>query len=115
MEELQEKVKTILSELEKNLKDREDIEYAKNKIFELYTAFADEIEKVEESCVKKMDVISAKYSLLDTRMSELENVLHKIENDIYINEEDYDLDIVCPYCNAEFTIDSIDEEKESVI
>lgn len=115
MEELQKKVKQILSDLESNLKDKEDIEYAKNKVFELYSSFADEIEKIEETCVKKVDSMAARYSVLETRMAEIESVLNKIEKDIYIGEEEYDLDIVCPYCEAEFTIDSSDEKKESII
>ena len=59
--------------------------------------------------------MAARYSVLETRMADIESVLNKIEKDIYIGEEEYDLDIICPYCEAEFTIDSSDEKKESII
>ena len=115
MEELQKKVKTILSELEKNIKNKEDLEIAKTKVFELYETFADELEELEGRCTDKIDIISAKYSVLEAKMEEIEGAITKIENDIYIEDsEEYDLDITCPYCDAEFTIDISDELRTSV-
>lgn len=115
MEELQKKIKTILSELDKNLKNVEDAEFAKTKVLELYEAFSDELERIEETCTNKMDIISAKYSVLETRMEEIQGTINKIEKDIYIdNDDEYDLDIMCPYCDAEFTIDVSDELRNSV-
>lgn len=114
MEELQNKVKQILSEIEENIKDEKIAEYAKTKVFELYETFADELEKIEETCSNRIDVISAKYAVLETKMGQIETTIDKIEKDLYITDEEYDLDIVCPYCDAEFTIDTADELKNSV-
>ncbi len=115
MEELKNKVKQVLADLENKLKDKEELEYAKTKVFELYETFADELEKLQETCSSKIDTITAKYALLETKMQELEGTIDRIKTDIYIEEkEDYDLDIICPYCDAEFTIDTTDELKNSV-
>lgn len=115
MLELQKNFKKIMSDIEKNLKDKDDLEYVKTQIYKVYTMFLDEFDKLEESSMQKIDSIAARYAGLDTRMSELEETLDKIEKDIYVGDEEYDLDIVCPYCNAEFTIDESDEQKENVI
>ena len=110
MEELQKKIRTILNEVEEKLSNKEDIEFAKTKILELYEAFSDELENLSNKWNDKVDVITAKYSLLEAKVEEVENVLGKIKSDIYINDkEEYDLDITCPYCDAEFSIDMYDE------
>ncbi len=114
MEELQKKIKQILIDIEKNIKDKDAVEYAKTKVVELYETFANELERIEESCSNRIDIISAKYSLLETKMGQIETAIDKIEKDIYISDEEYDLDIICPYCDAEFTIDTSDELKKSV-
>lgn len=115
MEELQKKIRTVLNEIEQQLKSQEDVEFAKTKVLELYEMFADELEKIQESCSNKIDIIAAKYSLLETKMEEVENAIDRIKEDIYIEDkEEYDLDIVCPYCDAEFTIDTSDKLKNIV-
>lgn len=116
MEELQKKIREILSEFEEKLTNKEDIEFAKTKILELYEVFADEIENLANKWNDKVDVITAKYSLLETKVDEVENALNQIKSDIYIDEkEEYDLDITCPYCDAEFSIDVSEELQDSVI
>lgn len=115
MKELQEKVKAILSEIENNFKDEKDIEFAKTKVLELYEVFADELEELEAVCSDKIDIISAKYSVLEEKMNEVQERIDRIQKDFYVEDEEYDLDIVCPYCDAEFNIYVDDELKKSVI
>ena len=115
MEELQKKIREILNEVEEKLSNKEDIEFAKTKILELYEAFSDELEALSNKWNDRVDVITAKYSLLEAKVEEVESVLGKIKSDIYIDDkEEYDLDITCPYCNAEFSIDMSDELQEEV-
>lgn len=115
MEELQNKIKAILSEVEEKLSNKEDIEFAKTKILELYEAFADELEALSNKWNDKVDVITAKYSLLETKVEEVENALGQIKSDIYVEDkEEYDLDITCPYCDAEFSIDVSEELQDEV-
>ncbi len=115
MTELQKKFKKIISDLEENLKDKEDLEYVKTQIYKVYTMFLDEFDRLEESSMKKIDNVVARYAGLEDRIGELESTLDKIEKDIYVGEEEYDLDIVCPYCDAEFTIDDSEELKDKVV
>lgn len=115
MEELQKKIRTILSEVEEKLANKEDVKFAKTKILELYEVFSDELEILANKWNDKVDVITAKYSLLEAKVDEVENALSQIKSDIYVDEkEEYDLDITCPYCDAEFSIDMTDELQEEV-
>ena len=100
MKELQKVIKNIISDLQNNINNEKDLDYAKTKLFELYTAFADELEEIETSCNKKVDVIGARYSILEAKINEIENELSKIEKDIYIdeNEEVISLTIVNKEC-----------------
>ena len=106
MSDLQKKLKKIISDIENNLKNKEDLEYVKTQIYNIYTIFLDEFEELESQCNEKVENILIKCKVLDDRMSEIEGSIDKIERDIYIKEnEEYDFDITCPYCDTEFSID----------
>lgn len=116
MADLQKRLKKIISEIEQNLSNKDDLEYVKTQIYNIYTMFLDEFEKLESKCNEKVENILIKCKVLDDRMNEIENSIDKIENDIYIKEnEEYDFDITCPYCDTEFSIDYSNTTSERVI
>ena len=116
MTEMQKQFKKIISDIEENLKNKEDIEYVKNQIYNMYNIFLDEFDKLEARSTEKMESILIRYKVLEDRMSEIENSIDKIENDIYINESQYyDFDITCPYCDTEFSVDCSDGMKDTVV
>ena len=73
-----------------------------NKFLE---AFLEEVENIQETAEKRVEKLIQNQSELDRRLA-------TIEKDIY--EEDGDFEIVCPYCNNEFVVES-DELKEEII
>ena len=106
MSDLQKSVSKIISEVEKNLKNKEDIEYVKKQIYNIYNIFIEEFEKLEEKTNDRMESLLIRYKTIEDRMSEIEDAVDKIESDIYIKEnEDYEFDITCPYCESEFAVD----------
>lgn len=116
MSDLQKKLKKIISDIEQNLSNKEDLEYVKTQIYNIYTIFLDEFEELESKCNEKVENILIKCKVLDDRMSEIEDTIDKIENDIYIKEnEEYDFDITCPYCDTEFSIDLSNGISDSVV
>ena len=116
MSELQNKLNKIMSDIEKNMKDKEEFEYVKTQIYNIYTIFLDEFDELESKCNEKMDSILIKCKVLDDRMKEIEDTVEKIESDIYIHEnEEFDFDVVCPYCDAEFSVDFSEGPKEIVV
>ena len=61
---------------------------------------------------KKLDLILQNQKELQNKISKMENVINKIESDIYLDDS-FDFEIVCPYCNNEFVVD-MDEDKTEV-
>ena len=66
-----------------------------------------------ENIEKKLDLILKNQKELNNKINKLENSINIIESDIYLDYE-FDLEIVCPYCNNEFMVD-IDEDRKEVI
>ncbi len=116
MSDFQKKIKKIVSDIEKNLKNKEDLEYVKNQIYNMYGLFMDELDELEARSTSKMESILIRYKALEDRMSDIENSIDKIENDIYIKEnEEYDFDITCPYCDTEFSVDCSNGLQDRVV
>lgn len=115
MSDLQKNLKKVISDIEQNLKNKEDIEYVITQIYNIYNMFLDEFDKIEEKTSKRMDSILSRYKILEERMNEIEDSIDKIQSDIYINEnEEFTFDIVCPYCDTEFSVDCSDELQKNV-
>lgn len=105
MADITKKCKKIIEELDKNIKDSNDLEFAKTGVYELLETFLGEIETIQETAEKRVDKLIQNQSELDRRLS-------TIEKDIY--EEEGDFEISCPYCNHEFLVD-YDELKNEIV
>lgn len=106
MSALSDNYKKIISELENKLTNKEDLEFVKEKMSELSIIFINAIDNIAEKADKKIKKIEQKQKLIESKMEEVEKSVNEIESDIYIeneDEEEYDFEIVCPYCNNEFT------------
>ena len=113
MADLNIKFKEILNDLEENIKNKEDLEYIKTQIFKLYTFFSDEITKIEENVSSKMETIAGTESILQEKVEKLEEKISTMEKELFIDDEESDFSITCPYCNNEFIVD-YDELKDEV-
>lgn len=93
--------KKILSEIEEKITNQEDLEFIKKKISELSMSFIETIDAFTDVTDKKIKQIEDKQKQIESKMLQVENSVNEIESDIY-TEEDFDFEIVCPYCNYEF-------------
>lgn len=113
-------MKKIIKSLEEKIKDKESLEVAKTEIFNLYNAFADELTELNSVMNSRILELAQVQKETNEKMTNIEKSLKKIENDIYLDEEDeegeYTMEIVCPYCNKGFSID-IDQiaDKDEVL
>ena len=114
LSDLKAKYTEIMQNLEKDLKNKEDIEYVKEKINTVFIMFMDEIEAITDRYEERIDHIVEQQAYLDKKMKEVEKTISTIEKDIYLDEEEYDFQIVCPYCNHEFITDMEDELKKEI-
>ena len=114
MSDIKGKYKRILEDLENNIKDQEDLNYAKEKFMELTLIFMDIIDRLTILTDARIQEIEEKQQEINTRISNVQSIVDEIEGDIYDTDGEYEFEIVCPYCNYEFTTDIADEEKEEV-
>jgi len=113
MAELSKNYKKIVSEIEEKIKDPKELEFIKGKISELTIMIMDTIDNLVES--------NEKGKKLERKIDIIQNSLEKIEQDIYIQDDedeeddcecefcgdhmhdnDYEFEILCPYCDYEF-------------
>ena len=117
MSVLSDNYKRIIAEIEKNVSNQEELEFVKEKFLELSTLFMNVIDDLAEKTDKKIQRIEEKQKQIETKISLVEGAVDDIENDIYDEEasiedmEDFEFEIVCPYCNYEFIAD-IDNKNE---
>lgn len=117
MADLQERLKSVIEELENKIENKDTLEFVKTQIYNLSLIFLDEIERVSEANIKKMDALAEKYKEINDKVDNVEESVKNIEKDIYMQEDDedeFDLEIVCPYCNNEFIADFSDELKDEI-
>lgn len=105
MSNLNVKFKKILEDLEQNIQNKEDLEYVKVQIFNLYNLFFDEINRIEEMTAARMETIAGTQAALQEKVENLENEMKSMEKELYIDDEDSDFFITCPYCNNEFVVE----------
>ena len=105
MSDLKKKYNETLKKLENNIENPKDLECAKEQVKNLAVTFINEIEKIEELTSNQFTELSKKQAIVEAKVAYLEKTLNGIEKDIYDIDDNYDLEIVCPYCNYEFVLD----------
>lgn len=112
MANLNVKFKKILEDLEENIQNKEDLEYIRTQIFNLYNLFFEEMSKIEEIAATRMETIAGTQAIIQEKVDNLESKIKSMEKELFVDEE-CDFSITCPYCNNEFVVDS-EELKEEV-
>lgn len=116
MSNLQEKFNKIIEDLNQNIENKNDLEYIKTQIYNISMLFIDELDKISELNMDKMNRLIARHKELNSKMQQIENKMKQIEEDFYLDSEEDELgfEIICPYCNAEFEVDMNDEIKSEI-
>ena len=122
MSELKKQFKSYIEDLEKNIHNKEDLEYIKDRTSDFMNVVLDQMEYILNYKADKLSQIEKIQSDLEEKINNIQQELEDIEQDIYIDdeiaiydeedEENYDFEIVCPYCDNEFLIDLNQEKNE---
>ena len=112
MAKLREEYNNFLEDIEKNLKNKEDLEYVKVRFSMFVDKVIDEMDMLVDYKTQKMNEIEQKQKEIDDKMSKMQQIIDNIEKDIY-SDEGFDFEIICPYCDNQFVID-VDEDKTEV-
>lgn len=112
MNDLKNEYKSFLDDIEKNIKNKEDLEYIKVRFASFLDVVLDKLEYIADYKASELKRLEEQQDKIEEKMSKMQKVINNIEKDIY-TDEGYDFEIVCPYCNSEFTSD-IDENKKEI-
>ena len=112
MAKLREEYNNFLKDIEKNLKNKEDLEYVKVRFSMFVDKVIHEMDMLVDYKTQKMNEIEQKQKEIDDKMSKMQQIIDNIEKDIY-SDEGFDFEIICPYCDNQFVID-VDEDKTEV-
>lgn len=113
MSKLSEEYLKILNDIDKNISDEDEKRYVSKKISELSSLYMDIIDRVASVNSKRMDELEKCQAELEEKLDKVKGTVDLIKKDIY-EDDDYDFEIVCPYCNHEFVADVEDELKEEI-
>ena len=113
MARISEEYLNILEDLNKNIKDEEERKYVVKKFSEMSALYLDVIDRISEMGTKRVEELEDYQGKLEKKISKLADSVNLIKNDIY-EEDSYDFEIVCPYCNHEFVADVESELREEV-
>ena len=113
-EEILKKTEILLNEINKenNIKDEETLLYLKSRTHDLFSVVIDELEAALNYKEAEIMKLEKRQNEANKKMDEMSTILRNISNDIYEDEDDFE--IVCPYCNYEFTTDMADEERDEI-
>ena len=112
MKKLKNEYKSFLDDIEKNIKNKEDLDYIKERFVSFVDVVLDEMDYILDYKQEEMEKIEDTQKQLNAKMGQMQQVIDHIEKDIYA-EDGFDFEIVCPYCNYEFIID-VDENKTEI-
>ena len=113
MSKLSEEYLKIIKDIEEHISDKEERKYVIKKMSELSSLYIDIIDRVTDVNSKRMENLEKHQEEIDSKLSKVKNTVDLIKKDIY-EDDDYDFEIVCPYCNHEFVADIEDELKEEI-
>ncbi len=109
---LKNEYKSFLDDIEKNIKNKEDLEYVKGRFASFLDIVLDQMDYIMEYKKEEIAKLEDTQNKLTSQIGQMQQVIDNIEKDIY-TEDGFDFEIVCPYCNYEFIID-VDENRTEI-
>lgn len=105
MSELKNRYHAILQDIENHIQDEQEKKYVIEKFQELSMVFMDIIDRLTYMNDIKMKELEERQHEIDNKLEEVKQSVDGIESDIYEEGEDYEFEIICPYCNYQFLAD----------
>lgn len=103
MSDLTKRFQEIMNDIEKNIPDEKEREYINKKIAEISMLHMEVVDDLTNILKNKIEEIEKNQKSIESKINKIDASVSGIENDIY--DEGFDFEIICPYCNTEFTAD----------
>lgn len=98
---IKEELQNFLDDLDKNIKNKDDLNYIKLRTTKLFDTFISEIDTLVDYKDKQLKEILKRQEKEEQKLDELQRKVDNIYRDIYEDDEE-DFSISCPYCGEEF-------------
>ncbi len=92
------KFNDAIKNLEANISNKKDLEFAKNQVTDLAMAYLEDISSID----KKYQIRIQK---CEDKINELEINMQRLEKELFEDDEVEFEPITCPYCNAHFMVE----------
>ena len=112
LEDFKKEMMQFIDDMENNIKDKKTLAYMIKRTEKLFDTIMDTMNKIIEYKQKEISNLEIRQDKQQERMDELDERLKFMYDDIYEDEEDFE--IVCPYCNFKFDAVIDKNEKEIV-
>ena len=112
MSKFKNEYKSFLDDIEKNIKNPDDLNYIKERFAKFMDVVIEKMDQVLDFKNQGLDHLLEMQKGLENRMDKMQRIIDNIEKDIY-SDEGFDFEIICPYCNYEFIAD-VDENKTEI-
>ena len=115
MSQLQDRFNSIIKKIEERFTNPDDLNFIKKQIADIAMMYMDEVNKIMDFSEKRVNQVYENQKILEQKIAEVEKGMNHIEKELYIEEnDDYDFEIVCPYCNHEFISDNIASDVKEI-
>ncbi len=104
MADLKKKFNNIITDLEENIKSKEDLDYIKSQVYNIALIFLEEVDKLTELSFDRLNVMIDREKELSKKVAKMEKMMSDLEKEVFV-PSDCDFEIICPYCNTEFIED----------
>ncbi len=112
MSQLQDNFNAIIAKIEERITDADELNFIKERIAEISMLYIDELNKIMDLSERRVNKVFENQKILEKKLEVLENSMSNMKEELFV-EDDYDFEIICPYCNHEFVSD-IDSKKKEV-
>lgn len=112
MSKLQEDFNAIIAKIEERITDEEELGFIKQQIIDVSMLYINELNKVIDISERRVNQVVENQRMLEKKQNQIESTLSNMEKEFFIDDEEYDFEIVCPYCNYEFVSDIASDIKE---
>jgi DNA replicative helicase MCM subunit Mcm2 (Cdc46/Mcm family) len=105
MSRIQDDFNAIIAKIEERITDEDELNFIKQQIADISMLYITEINRLNEKFEERLNLLAEKQKILEEKQERLDKVVDNMEKELFVEDEEYDFEIVCPYCNHEFVTD----------
>ena len=113
MGSLKNEYKSFLDDIEKNIKDKEDLNYIKQRFVRFMDAVLEEMDYISSYKTEQIEALEKSQKEVQEKLAKMQTVLDNIEKDIYSEDGfDFEIDVdenrtevECPECKNTIELD----------